>query len=172
MVNIVRAEDSSWIEIWANGHISGPLKRSQMQTGPAIEFTEHRFLVESASSMEAWCSASRTQKVASPSLAECELRPMVPECSDFFHQGVTCLKLLVGDEVKHWQWTDNQAVRRLASRQGFGKIRRLFGKLLWIHDPTKCTKALSKVGEQCVRTSLKCHQRFQRQRAFRRRAKT
>ena len=75
--------------------------------------------------------SSRTQKVVSLSSAESELRSMVSGCSD----GIfikACLKFLVGSEVEHWQWTDNQAARQLVARQGVGKIRHLSGKLLWI----------------------------------------
>ena len=95
--------------------------------------------------------SSRTQKVISLSSAESELHSMVSGCSDGIFIKV-CLRFLVGDEVEHWQWTDNQAARQLVSKQGVGKIRHLAGQLLWIQEKVMAQELM--VGQ--VPAALNC----------------
>lgn len=80
--------------------------------------------------------SSRSQKTIRLSSCESELQSFLScMCDGLFI--VACAEFVLGEKLEHVQYTDSslaRPARQLSSRQGVGKVRHVFGKILWAQE--------------------------------------
>ena len=57
---------------------------------------------------------------------------------------VACAQFVLGEAVRHVQYTDSSSARQLASREGCGRLRHVSGKILWVQQKTNDKSVLLK----------------------------